>query len=181
MWVNKFSRINKELIIDKIGQMPYSKEITNLILEKIDMETTFIHHLLPSAMDFLISLFGEIQGRDSAFSNLNILKRYYKEGELYYEEYWKFLGELGSVDIPDNLLDEIIVDKWGNDADYVKKKMEVYMKYSSTSLYSIIKLEERIKDLKRQEKEQEEEVRKTGILENKKRSISKVLANFKKH
>lgn len=181
MWDSKFASISKELICDRIGKNPYSKELTNLILTRIDMETTFMHHALPGAIDFLYKLFGDINLGDSYSSVLRVLKGYYKEGEFYYEEYMKHAEELGLVNMPDYLLDEIILDKWGNEGDYIKKEMEVYLKYSRTSLCSIIKLDERIKELKQKEKECEEEVGEVEVSKNKKRGINKVLDYFKKH
>lgn len=160
MLISKFSRINKELICDRIGKNPYSKELTNLILERIDRETTFMHHVLPYAIDFLRELFGDVDLGDSYSSALRVLKRYYKEGEKLYDEYVEYLGELGAINIARGLEDKFFEEKSKNDEDfdpvYGKNTMEVYYKYQY-SLFNIIKLDEKISELKKCEEEYDNE------------------------
>ncbi|MDE6292663.1 MAG: hypothetical protein K2L98_03165, partial [Bacilli bacterium] len=118
MWISKFSRINKELICDRIGKNPYSKELTNLLLERIDRETTFMHHVLPYAIDFLRELFGDVDLGDSYSSALRVLKKYYKEGEKLYDEYVEYIGELGAINITNGLVDKFLEEKSKNEEDF---------------------------------------------------------------
>lgn len=176
MWGNKYSQINKRIIVDRIGKTPYSKEITNLILCEIDMETTFIHHLLPYAMEYLVVLFGDIQGRDSMFSNLDILKKYYRDGAKFYEDYISYLDKIGVTNITndgiDDFLEEITSDE---EASYIKNTIGVYLKYVKTDLFNIIAMEDKIADMKKKEDEwkKEREHKEKGRL-------SKVLDYFRK-
>lgn len=177
MWGNKYSQINKKIIVDRIGKSPYSKEITNLILCKIDRETTFIHHLLPSAMEYLVTLFGEIRGRDSMFSNLDILKGYYKEGSVFYDEYIKYLDELGVTNITNAGVDEF-ARKMSDDEEeeaYIRNTIRIYIKYARTDLLNIMALEQKIEDMKKREEEwiNTQEYHEKNI-------VSKVLDYFRK-
>lgn len=184
MWGNKFSKANYELVISRIGKKEYNKEITNLILTKIDMESTFCHHLLPEAMEYLVTLFGHVIGSDDMFTNLDTLKRYYREGEMYNEEYLCYLGELGVSNEHESFFCDYAKEKAINSsvsADYVERCVQVYRKYSRTNMLNIIKLEDRINKLKEEfEKRSREEEDKEISKEKKVRGISKILDYFKR-
>ncbi len=188
MWGNKFSRINKELIIDRMGKKPYDKELTNLFLAKVDMETTFAHHMLPDAMAYLVSLFGEIRSNDSIWQNLAILKKFYREGERYQGDYIKYLDDLGVSNDHEVFLENFVSDPTnchGRDGDYVRKTIMVYRKYSRTSLLRIIKLEDQLAILEKQmDEENQQEKEMSDSLEinvpSKKKGISKVLDYFRR-
>lgn len=182
MWDSKFSKQTYELVISRIGKKDYNKEITNLILTKIDMETTFCHHLLPDAWDYLTSLFGSIRGYESMFSNLDILKRYYRDGEKYKAEYLEYLEELGASNEHDSFLRDFALERernGGPTADYIEGVINVYHKYRKTNMLNIIKLEDRIAVLKKEydalPEEEVESLDKKG-----KKRISKILDYFKR-
>ncbi len=181
MWGSKFSRVNKEIICDRIGKEPYSKELTNLILTRIDMETTFVHHAFPDALDFLRKLFGDVDFGSNFISALEVLKRYYKAGNKLYEEYMEYVNELGSINETEELLLRFLEEKESNeesfDASHGRKLIEVYERYQY-GLFNIVKLDEKIADYKRQEND--EEIMKVGEAEPKrKKGVMKMLDYFK--
>ncbi|MDE6142258.1 MAG: hypothetical protein K2G03_06605 [Bacilli bacterium] len=179
MWTDKFVRINKEVVIDRMGKNPYSKELTNLILTRVDMETTFMHHKLPGAIEFLRELFGDVDFGGSYLSALEVIKRYYKKGEKLHQEYMEYLRELGALNMTDAIKKEFLKEKEkldDFDSDYGWKLMQVYENYQY-GLFNIVRLDEKIEEMKRMESEYDEDVGNDVI----KRNISsiKILDYFK--
>lgn len=183
MWPSKYSRANKELIIDRIGKNPYSKELVNLILTRIDIETTFMHHALPGAIDFLRNLFGDIDLGTSYTSALEVLKRYCKEGEQLHGEYLNYLDDLGALNISDEGKREFLKEKEQNedgfDAEYGWKLMIVYSTYQYR-LLNILKLDEKISSMQALEDEEKKEMLENKV-SKKKTMITKALDYFKEN
>lgn len=182
MWENNFSRMNKELIIDRLGKNPYSRELTNLMLTRIDMETTFMHHALPGAIDLLYSLFGDIDLGTSYVSALEVLKKYYKEGEVLYHEYLKYLGDLGAVNITDENKEEFLRERMEDNQieniSHSKKLMEVYTAYQY-GLFNIVRLDEKIEEMQRLSDEYQKD-HKSDDKKHRKMKISQILSYINK-
>lgn len=179
MWPSKFSRVNKELIIDRIGKNPYSRELSNLIFTRIDMETTFMHHALPGAIDFLRELFGDVEFGSSYTSALEVLKSYYKEGEKLYKEYISYLGDIGAVNISDENRQIFLKEKEGlgeMDASYGGNLMKVYDRYQY-SLFNIVRLDEKIAEMQLLEDEYEKELLENKVVP-KRTGVAKILDYF---
>ena len=179
--MSKFSRANKELICDRIGKAPYSRELTNLIFTRIDMETTFVHHAFPEALDYLYSLFGNVDLGSNFISALEVLKRFYKAGNKLYEEYLEYVSELGSLNESEELLLQFLEEKAKNeerfDASYGRKVIAVYERYQH-ALFNIVKLDEKIASYKEKENDENNiEVREYGS--RRKKGIMKMLGYFK--
>lgn len=182
MMMSKFSRASKELICDRIGKEPYSKEIINLVFTRIDMETTFVHHAFPGALDLLRDLFGDIYLGSNFISALEVLKGYYKAGSKLYDEYFEYVREIGSIDVSEELLLEFLGEKERNeegfDASYGRKLIQVYETYQY-GLFNIVKLDEKITELQRKMDEGEpEEVVEENLKKN--NIVMKMLGYFNK-